>query len=354
MIDPLPAGTPLAIGSLPHVNAAEALDVVLGRMPDSPHWPQLPRRSFLEQMEHQFSACIPGVAVDEASRRLVVEVHAEGFHSALEHFYEQVLSVEAGGAPDHFGVTEAHAPGLFAFEQRLIGKPPPTVVKGQCTGPFTLGLGLRTTEDRPILFHDDLTDVVTKAVAGHARWQARRLARLGGRTVVSVDEPVLASFGSSAMITVSREQVISGLAEAVSAIHAEGALAAAHCCGNTDWSLLIDAGMDMLLFDAYGFADKMPLYAPAVRSLLDRGGMLAWGIVPTSEAVRSESAASLRKRLLSAQDVLASSGVDISLIRARTLVTPSCGTGPLSMDDALRVYDLVAELAGSLRDSAVA
>ncbi|MBW2264102.1 MAG: hypothetical protein JRG91_19230 [Deltaproteobacteria bacterium] len=352
MTGPLPGGTPLAIGSLPHVNAAEALDVILDRMQGSPHWPQLPRRSFLEQMEHQFSACIPGVVIDEVSRRLVVEVHAEGFHSALEHFYEQVLLVEAGGAPDHFKVTEAYAPGFFAFEERLAGKSRPPVVKGQCTGPFTLGLRLMTTDDRAILFDDNLADVVYKAVANHARWQARRLARLGERVIVSVDEPVLASFGSTAMITVTREQVVSGLSESVEAIHAEGALASAHCCGNTDWLLLVDAGMDVLFFDAYGFADKMAIYAPAIRTLLERGGMLGWGIVPTSEAVRSESVESLMQRLIRAQDDLAASGLDRPLLRERTLITPSCGTGPQPMDDALRVYDLTAGMAARwMRDA---
>ena len=347
MITPLPGGTPLAIGSLPHVDASQALDVILEKLPGSPHWPQLSNRSFLEAMEYQFSACIPGVSVDEASRRLVVEVHAEGFHAALEHFYEQVLSVEAGGPPDHFGLTEAYAPGFFALEERLAGRPRLPVVKGQCTGPFTLGLGLLTTDDRAILYDDNLSDVVLKTVANHARWQVRRLSRLGERVVMSVDEPVLASFGSTAMITVTREQVVSALAEAVSAIHAEGAVAAAHCCGNTDWSLLIDAGMDVLFFDAHGFADKMLLYSPGVRSLLERGGMLGWGIVPTSGQVRSETAVSLRQRLDRAQDELASTGIDRSLIRERTLITPSCGTGPLGMDDALRVYELTAALASS-------
>lgn len=345
MSAPIASGTPLGIGTLPHVDAAAALDVILEAMGGSPHWPQLPRRSFLEQMEYQFSAAIPGVIVDEVSRRLVVEVHAEGFHSALEHFYEHVLSVEAGGAPDHFGVSEAFAPGLFALEERLAGRRRLPVVKGHCTGPFTLGLGLLTTDDRAILYDDTLEDVVYKTVALHAKWQARRLARLSDRVVVSVDEPVLSSFGSSAMITVTREQVVQGLSEAVRALHEEGALAAAHCCGNTDWSLLVDAGVDILSFDAHGFADRMPLYARSIGELLEGGGMLAWGIVPTSTAIRSESAGSLLDRLASAQQELAASGPDLALLRDRTLITPSCGTGPMDMDDALRVYEITSELA---------
>lgn len=345
MSHPLPSGLPLAIGSLPHVDASEALDLVLGHMPDSPHWPQLPRRSFLEQMEYQFSSMIPGVVVDEASRRLVVEVHSEGFHASLERFYEQVIAVESGAAPEHFAVTEAHAPGFFAFESRLLGRPPPAVVKGHCTGPFTLGLGLETTEDRAILFDESLTDVVTKVVANHARWQARRLARLGTSVIVSVDEPVLASFGSTSMITVTREQVTTALAEAVDALHDEGALASAHCCGNTDWSLLVDAGMDILSFDAYSYADKMTIYAPGIRTLFDRGGHLAWGIVPSTQAVREENAGGLLDRLRRAQDELAGSGLERDLLAERTLITPSCGVGSLAMDDAVRVYDLTAELS---------
>jgi hypothetical protein len=344
----LPRGLPLAVGSLPHVDPQAALDLIFSRMPGSPHWPQLPRRSFLEQMEHQFSGFIPGVVIDGQSRRLVVETHAEGFPASMELFYEQVLAADAGGDLSHFALTEAFGPGFLAFESRLAGAAPPPVIKGQCTGPFTLGLGLLTTNDRAILFHDDLADVVVKAVACHARWQARRLGRHGSSVVVSVDEPVLASFGSSAMITISREQVISALSEVVASVHAEGALACAHCCGNTDWSLLVDAGLDVLNFDAHAYGDRMAIYADHIGKLFDRGGVLAWGIVPAGPAVRGETADTLLARLDRARDDLAARGLDRNALAERTVVTPSCGTGSLPMDDAVRVYDLTAEVASRL------
>jgi len=343
---PLPPGLPLAIGSLPHVDAGEALDVVMRALPLSPHWPQLPRRSFLERMEYQFSGSIPGVVVDEASEKIVVDTGGEEFQSALERFWERVLAVESGAEPDHFALAPAFAPGLYALESRLAGLPRPMVVKGQCTGPLTLGMRLMTSDGRASLFDDALVDVVVKAVACHARWQARRMARLAAVAIVSVDEPMLSSYGSTALITVSREQAVGFLAEAVRAIHAEGALACTHCCGNTDWTIPIDAGMDILSFDAYSYADKLSLYSAAISRFLASDGILAWGIVPSSAAVRTETAGALRERLLRAQAALAGWGVDPGLLAARTIVTPSCGTGSLTVDEALRVYDLLSILGG--------
>ncbi len=342
---PSPAsGMAYAIGSLPHVDPAAALDVVFDHLPFCPHWPQLPARSLLEQMEYQFSQTVPGVTVDEAGRRLVVDVHSESFLPALERFWERAMAAEDGIDLSHFAVDEAHAPGLFALQSRLWGRPPPPFVKGQCTGPFTMGLGLTTTDDRALYYDETLRDVVIRAVALHARWQARQLARLGSGVIMAVDEPVLSSFGSTAMITVSREQVVAALREAVVGLHAENALVSTHCCGNTDWSMIIDAGVDILSFDAFELGDRMAIYAPDIRRLLEGGGWLAWGIVPSRPEVNHFTAVALIERLHAAHEVMASRGILLDLIRERTLLTPSCGTGSMDVPRAVRVYELLAEL----------
>jgi methionine synthase II (cobalamin-independent) len=334
-----------AIGTLPHADVQAALRVVLDHLPSCPHWPQLPARSFLEQMEFQFSGCIPGIVVDEVDRKLVVDQHGPGFLAGLESFYEQVMLAESGGSLDHFAVSEGYAPGLFALEATLWGGTAPAFVKGQCTGPFTLGLGLTTTDDRAIYYDETLRDVVIKAVALHARWQARRLSRIGANVIVAVDEPVLASFGSTAMITIDRQAVTSALGEVVTALHDEGALVSTHCCGNTDWAMIIDAGVDILSFDAFTLGAKMAIYAPDIGRLLDRGGYLAWGIVPSTDDVDSVTADSLAEALAEGREAMVDAGLDRDLVEERTLITPSCGTGPLTVDRAVRVYDLLVEVA---------
>jgi hypothetical protein len=52
----------LAAGSLPHTDPKDACQTVLETV-DIPTWPQLPRRSFLENMYVQFSERFPGVVI---------------------------------------------------------------------------------------------------------------------------------------------------------------------------------------------------------------------------------------------------------------------------------------------------
>ena len=68
-----------------------------------------------------------------------------------------------------------------------------------------------------------------------------------------------------------REDVIGLVSEVIESIHQENALAAVHCCGNTEWSILIDGGADIVSFDAFKFGETISMYTDAVKELLDSG-----------------------------------------------------------------------------------
>jgi len=54
-----PRCLPTAVGSMPHTDPQAACDVILQHMPAIPTWPQLPRRSFRENMYVQFGERFP-------------------------------------------------------------------------------------------------------------------------------------------------------------------------------------------------------------------------------------------------------------------------------------------------------
>ena len=80
---------PTAIGSMPHVDAKEACSLVAKYLPNIPVWPQLPRRSFLENMYAQYSEGLPGVVIEEER----IYLDRAGLDGQLEHLYSDVLSV---------------------------------------------------------------------------------------------------------------------------------------------------------------------------------------------------------------------------------------------------------------------
>ena len=118
-----------------------------------------------------------------------------------------------------------------------------------------------------------------------------------------------------------------------------------HCCGNTEWSIPIDAGVDIISFDAFQYGETIAMYAEAVNTFLARGGALAWGIVPTSTLIREQTVEGLALRLEGMMDHLASKGIEKRLIADQATLTPSCGTGSLTPEEAELVYDRLAALS---------
>ncbi len=332
-----PALRTLHIGSLPHTDPHRACELAL-EYADIPAWPQLPRRSFKENMYAQFSERFPGVVLEE--ERIWVD-RTQDLDPGLEELYMAYLEDDIS-----YGETTAdYALGLHTF-LRVARAGRREFVKGQVTGPISWGLTVVDQDRRPTLYDEILADAIAKHLRMKARWQESVLRPLGERTIVSVDEPYMSSFGS-AYVALSREQAVTLMEEVLSGI--EG-LKMVHCCGNTDWSLLLETSVDILSFDAYEYAENLALYPDELAAFLQRGGVLAWGITPNTGAARDEEVDSLVERLLAAMDLLVQKGIHRDDILAASLVTPACGVGSLEEELAERVLMLTAGVSRAMRE----
>jgi len=146
--------------------------------------------------------------------------------------------------------------------------------------------------------------------------------------------------------------VLQYLGEVVAAVHQEGALAGVHCCGNTDWSLLMDVKVDIINFDACEYFQGMTLYLDPLKGYLQNGGVLAWGIVPTSAQVENASADDLLRSFNEKVGVLVNRGIKKELLLSQCLLTPSCGMGSLRVETAEKVLSLLAEVSQKARSRA--
>ena len=325
------------IGSLPLADADEAAGLVLEADLSIPFWPQLPKRQALEGIVPQFAGLVPCVQVDHDSGAATWD--ATDCYAALEPFYERYLEED----PSAFALGDTAA-GFAAFERAAAGRRWP-VVKGQVTGPITLTTGIADAAKAPLYGNAELRDAAVKALARTAEWQIKRLRAFATEAVlIFVDEPVLAAYGSSTYVGISEQDVRTLLGEVFDAITTGGGIPGIHVCGNSDWGVVCRTGVEVLNFDAYQYGTTVALYPDDMRTLFARGGRIAWGIVPTTEAVRRETAASLVERLDACFDALTAKGFTKEEIRAQSLLTPSCGAGSLEPDDARRVFDLLRDV----------
>ncbi len=343
-----------AIGSMPHQDVERALDLVLQNIPEAPMWPQLSARGLLEQMEIQYSEGLPRRVIDHEKERMFFDTTGD-YYDELAAFYETWMMAvdpdDGDGDCSALAITPEHSVGLYALERRLqaLGGSRP-FVKVQTTGPCSFALTIVDENKRALYYNEEFRDLIGKALSMKCRWQIQRFKPLAERVICFVDEPILSAFGSCTYVGVHRDDVVALLEEQIEAIHAEGALAGVHCCGNTEWSILIDAGADLVNFDAFEFGETIAMYPDHVERHLARGGALAWGIVPTSKAVRDQDVDSLAARFESLVDQLVQrAGVDRDLVLRQAVLTPSCGTGSIEEQDADRVFELLGALSVTLR-----
>ena len=332
---------PTAIGSMPHTNPDEACSIVMKYLSDIPAWPQLPRRSPEENMVIQFSEGFPGVIIK--GDKIHVEPSAN-FESELEQIY---IDCEQDNARE-YDISTEYAAGLHAFLSEATGS---KIVKGQVTGPVTWGLRVTRQDGLGILYDETLAETAAKFLRLKASWQENILREISPNTIIFVDEPYLVSLGS-VFTPIPEEKVPTLLEEVIKGIKGVKGL---HCCGNTNWSVLLDTKIDILSFDAYNYASSLSTHSDKVKSFLERGGSIAWGIVPNEEeALAKESLPSLRDRLEEAIAPFTRDGVKFKQIIAQGLVTPSCGLESLSPEAASLALEFTAKLSHDLRSRYVA
>lgn len=336
------------IGSFPHQNEEEVFHLIRKNFPDIPFWPQFPKRSFLEGMVIQYSEGFPSLKWNQKEQKVWVDTSYK-FEKEIEKFYQ---SLEEGDLKP-FKITEDFAIGLRIFKNYSSEDQKKEIkyIKGQITGPISFGLALTDQERKPIFYDPTLRDILVKHLSFKARWMEMKFNDLFPETptIIFFDEPSLSSFGS-AFTSLNREDVIHSLNECFNAVKG---LKGIHCCGNTDWSVLLSTNLDILSFDAYGYLETLSLYPKELKTFLERGGILAWGIVPTNENVLKEEAQGLIKRLEEGIKNLSKKEIDHTLLQ-RAIITPSCGTASLAIPLAEKVCQLTGEVSKRLREKGIA
>ena len=341
-----------AVGSMPHSDGKKAIEIIMKNLA-IPVWPQLPKISFRESMYAQYSEGFPCLEVSEKNQKIFFDTDGDVLPS-LEKFYEKIISDDL----DYFKMTMNYSAGFYEFISQLkSGNLKFPSVKGQITGPITFGLKVTDKNNRSIFYNEQFVDVIVKALTMKARWQIRQLQSIRAsaedghkpQVIMFIDEPYLSVFGS-AFTQISREEVIKYLNEVSEGIHKENALSGVHCCGNTDWSVLMDTNIDIISFDAYSFFDGLTLYPEKLNKFFERGGVLAWGIVPSSDLINSETVESLTENFIRKSEQLIKKNIDEKAVRSRYIITPSCGVGSLSEELAEKIIITTKNVAENLME----
>lgn len=344
-----------AIGSLPHNNSEKALELIFEKFPQFPIWPQLSNVNTKEDMIAQFTQGLPGVYFDEVECRWFIDQNAENFFEQLEEFY---LDYEAIVSEKEFDLLEKYAitgefTSVIPTYLKMAKTQKPLFMKGQITGPFTYATSLVDKENRCAFYDETLKEILVKGLTLKALWQIKKFKEVSpdSKPVIFMDEPSISQYGTSAFITVKKEDIVSCFTEIANIIKENDAIPAVHCCGKTDWSLITESGIEMLNFDAFYYAESLSLYYSEIEEFIKKGGVIAWGLIPTldEDALKSATVESLTAKFEEAISYLINKGMDKKILLGQSVITPTCGAGSLSMELAEKAMSLSSALSESLR-----
>ena len=345
----------MAIGSLPNKNVESAMKIVENIF-SIPFWPQLAKFSKNEDMIKQFLENLPGLTVDSKLGKVYLENESDVFFKQLENLfldYEEIISDINSKILDNYAITTQNSSTINSFFQ-IVKETKPKFAKGQIVGPFTLATSLTDKEGKCAFYDETLREIIIKTLSLKALWQIKEIKKANSATtpIIFIDEPSISQLGTSAFITISKEEVVQILKEISDLIKAHGALSAIHCCGKCDWTVPIESEVDIINLDGFFFSQNLSLFSNELKPFLKNGGIIAWGIVPTldKEALGKTDINEMIAKFEEAIDYLVKKGIDKDLLINQSMVTPSCGAGSLSIELAEKAMNLTKELSLKLQE----
>ena len=326
-----------AMAVMPHKDVDRALDLALTM--DIPFWPQLPHVSYTEDMYVQAAEHFPGILLDMENRilRFSMEKFIIEFEETMAHFDE----------PEYFDISKEYSVVYHRFlEMDLSDRP---AIRGQLEGPISFGFNILDQDKRPILFEDTVRSFMLEFMSKRINVQLERLKQMNSNAFMFVDEPGL-QFLFSALSGYDSTKAKSDMEDFFAMIQRPRGI---HLCGNPDWDFLLGLDLDILSLDVYQNGEIFASYSKSIKRFLDRGGVIAWGIVPTNfEPFEAETINTLGERLEEVWNFLANKGIDREFLISRSLISPAtcCLVNPDGEKTVEKAFKVVTELSQRLRD----
>ena len=330
---PWAPGAATGIGSLPGVDAAEAVRLVLGELPDLPHLPELPARGPGADLIGRGAGLLVDLAVDlQPSGWRLVDRPGRDLHRAWD-MLQQDLDLLEQLAEGYAGPVKVQVPGPWTL-----------------AGALELHYGDKAVSDQGAV--RDLIQSLTEGVRRHVADVARRLP--GAQVLLQLDEPGLPAVlagrvptasGFGTLGPVEAQVVEAALREVLTATEAYPVV---HCCASRPpLELFRGAGARALSIDASLLRDADD---EALGTAVEAGVALWLGVVPavssSADAPMSDLAGSVRP----VQRLWRKLGFEPGRLAAGVVVTPTCGLAGASPAYARAALRQCRETGRALRD----
>lgn len=269
----------LPVGDLPYDTDKAATKMTVKLFENVPFLANLPNASKDETLLKRTLMNTPGIFIKDN------KVVFSDSNPDLKQQFVMLDSTFNNPTPENlepFGFETFFLPKYYQIIARI--KPAETVVN--FLGPFTVSQLLLTKDGIKFISDKFYRKLIIQSITVKALWIINKIKELSPDTVplIMLEEPLLNKAGDikREFEDVTHEMIVNIFAKVISKIKDAGGKVGIQCFEKCDWQIPLEAGVDMISFDAYNNPNNLNIIPAKINEFLAHGGRINWAIVPTA------------------------------------------------------------------------
>lgn len=303
----------IPLGTLPYDNVDSTIKMMAKFFDKLPSLPELPIISAEDNIVSRTLENIPGIRIKDKRVRLKIESN---------HYKQNMIKLDrAFNNPviENLQPFAINSPYMEKFLQLIKKFKSPNAVIN-LIGPFTITQILENVAEEQMLIDKTYRKLFIQAVCVKALWIIKKIKEASPDTVplIILEEPEFGKLGDIKRENddISIEIVTALFSRVIDKLHDAGALVGIQCLDKCDWKIPINAGVDLISFDAYNNPNNLSILPEQIIEFVSRGGKINWGIIPTTNeaTIKAINLDEMEKRLFATFENLIIAGVPTKFV----------------------------------------
>lgn len=338
----------LPVGALAYNDLESAVRMEAKLFDKSPFLAELPNIYPNDTILNRTLYNIPGIAIE--NNKIQFKTGSKEYQLAIQHL-EKTFNNPQKNQLDTYAIETDY----FEKFKQLIKKFKSPYACINLIGPFTLGQMLNKAAEEQVLADKSFRKLFIQAICIKALWAIETIRDISPDTtpIIILEEPLFSSLGDLKREneSITPELVTNIFAKVIDKLKPTGALIAIQCMEKCDWKIPINAGADIISFDAYNNPNNLCIIPDEIKEFLERGGKINWGIIPTmtESLVKSLNIDAVEKRLLKTFEGLVLAGIPRELVYNNALVSIQGDASKLPIIFAEKTIMLAVQLSKRIR-----
>lgn len=310
----------IPLGTLPYETIDSTTRMAAKLFEKMPFVAMLPKVSKDDTLISRTLENIPGIKIKDSNVKIKISsTHYKQWMSKLEKAFNHPNS-------NNLEPFSIKSPFMEKYLQMIKKFKSPNAVIN-LLGPFTISQILDNAAEEQMLVDKTYRKLFIQAVCVKALWAIKKIKEVSPDTVplIILEEPLFGHLGEIKRENedVTVELVTSMFSKVVEKLKDSGANVGIQCLEKCDWKIPINAGVDLISFDAYNNPNNLCIIPEQIIEFVSRGGKINWGIVPvmTESVIKPLNIDLVSNRLFTTLQGLILAGVPEDFVYNSALVS---------------------------------